>query len=122
MRTKENPLLRHYSNQLRSNMTDAEINLWYQLRNRRFCGIKFLRQKIIEGYIVDFVSLEIKLIIELDGSQHSEQHQYDEIRTQKLEMKGFKVIRFWNDEVLKNMNMVLDVIWQYQHDYAHSIK
>ncbi|WP_315569405.1 DUF559 domain-containing protein [Haemophilus parahaemolyticus] len=70
MRHKETEKLRHYSSLLRLNMTDAEMNLWYHLRNRRFCGIKFLRQKIISGYIVDFVSIEIQLIIELDGSQH----------------------------------------------------
>ena len=120
MRHKETKKLRHYSSLLRSNMTDAEMNLWYHLRNRRFCGIKFLRQKIISGYIVDFISLEIKLIIELDGSQHVEQQHYDEMRTNQLEMNGFKVIRFWNEDVLKNMEMVLEVIWQYQNDYFNA--
>ena len=122
MRHNETEKLRHYSSQLRSNMTDAEMNLWYHLRNRRFCGIKFLRQKIISGYIVDFVSIEIQLIIELDGSQHFEQQHYDEKRTRTLEMNGFKVIRFWNEDVLKNMEMVLEVIWQYQNDYFNTLK
>ncbi|MGR6980206.1 endonuclease domain-containing protein [Testudinibacter sp. P27/CKL/0425] len=115
MRTNENARLRQYAKQLRANPTDAEQNLWYHLRNRRLGGIKFLRQKIIGGYIVDFLSFDIQLIIELDGSQHNEdkQKQYDEERTHYLETQGFRVIRFWNDEILREMESVLEIIWSF---------
>ena len=122
MRRFETKKLRKYSSQLRATMTEAEYRLWYYLRNRHFCGIKFLRQKIIGGYIVDFVSLEIKLVIELDGSQHNEQYHYDQIRTEILKQQGFEVIRFWNNDVLNNIDSVLEVIWQYQDRYFSTSK
>ena len=95
---------------LRSNQTDAEIKLWYHLRAHRFFGLKFKRQKPIGIYIVDFVCLEQKLIIELDGGQHAESVEYDELRTQFLENAGYKVLRFWNNQVLQEMESVLEAI------------
>lgn len=74
-------------------------------------GLKFRRQHVLKGYIVDFVCLEKKLIIELDGSQHADQKAYDATRTQALESDGFKVMRFWNHDVLENSSMVLGVIY-----------
>jgi very-short-patch-repair endonuclease len=74
-------------------------------------GLKFRRQHVLQGYIVDFVCLEKKLIIELDGSQHADQETYDAVRTQALEKDGFKVIRFWNNEVLESIGVVLEVIY-----------
>lgn len=113
MREKETKRLRQNAKNLRSNMTEAEWALWYHLRARRFCGIKFYRQKIIGNYIADFLSFNPKLIIELDGSQHAEQMGYDRMRTAYLEKQEFTVIRFWNDEVLRDIDMVLDVIYRY---------
>ncbi|TDQ59539.1 very-short-patch-repair endonuclease [Mesocricetibacter intestinalis] len=115
MREKETKRLCQNAKNLRSNMTEAEWALWYHLRAKRFCGIKFYRQKIVGNYIVDFLSFKPKLIIELDGSQHAEQAEYDHIRTAYLEAQNFTVIRFWNDEVLRNINMVLDVIFDVIH-------
>lgn len=117
MRKNETKKLRAFSKQLRTKSTEAESALWYHLRHRRFCGIKFLRQKIIAGYIVDFVSLEVRLIIELDGSQHALQQDYDNCRSEKLQALGFQIIRFWNDDVLRNQDMVLETIWLYWDNF-----
>ncbi|KTD23631.1 putative restriction endonuclease-like [Legionella lansingensis] len=102
--------LRQFSKTLRLSQMDVEHILWYHLRNRGLLGYKFRRQHILQGHIVDFVCLEKKLIIELDGGQHAEQAVNDTIRTQRLEKDGFQVIRFWNNEVLRNINEVLLVI------------
>ena len=83
--------------------------LWKQLRNRQL-GHKFRRQFPVEPYIVDFICLELKLIIELDGGQHSTQVRYDEQRSLFLQQRGFKVIRFWNNDVCKNLSGVLETI------------
>ena len=90
---------------LRRNQTDVEKVLWYKLRNRQLKGIKFHRQYQIGPYIVDFVCLEHFLIIELDGGQHAENRK-DLSRTKFLEQKGFEVLRFWNHEVLENIEGV----------------
>ena len=95
---------------LRKNQTDAEKLLWYRLRNRQLAGCKFRRQQIIGPYITDFLCLEPKLIIELDGGQHSEQKEQDEQRTRFLESMGYQVLRFWNNEVLGNPDSVLEAI------------
>ena len=98
---------------LRRRMTDDERKLWGELRNRRFGHIKFRRQQPIGPYIVDFVSFEAKLIIELDGTQHSEQdlRAADEVRTRFLETQGFRVLRYWNNEVFKEFDAVLNAIY-----------
>jgi phosphoribosylanthranilate isomerase/very-short-patch-repair endonuclease len=98
---------------LRKNGTDAEALIWYFLRNRQIAGYKFRRQYPIEPYIADFACLESKLIIELDGSQHNEDAaiKKDAARTAYLESKGFKVIRFWNNDIFQNTESVLDAIW-----------
>jgi len=93
---------------LRKNQTDAEQVLWLQLRNRRFLNYKFRRQFVIEPYIVDFVCLDLKLIIELDGSQHNE--EVDAERTLFLNQLGFKVVRFWNNDVFTNLEGILEKI------------
>ncbi len=103
--------LNHFKKSLRTSQTDAENKLWYHLRNRNLHGAKFRRQHILRNYIVDFVCLEQKLIIELDGSQHAEQITYDETRTQILKKDGFRVIRFWNNDVLENTNAILEMIY-----------
>ena len=98
---------------LRKRMTDAEIKLWQALRLKQIMGIRFRRQVPLGKYIVDFVSHEIKLIIELDGGQHNEKAQieYDTERTKWLETQGYRIQRFWNNEVLLHFDTVLDKIW-----------
>ena len=96
--------------ELRKNLTDAEDELWKHLRNRQISGNKFRRQQPIGKYIVDFVCLEKKLIVEVDGGQHNEQVSYDNERTAWLESQGYRVLRFWNNEVLENVEIVSDSI------------
>ena len=92
------------SRELRKNQTDAERLLWHHLRTRRFYNFRFRRQQVIGSYIVDFYCSEAKLIIELDGGQHAleEALLYDQERTAVLNACGCKVIRFWNNDVIKN--------------------
>ncbi|HEX7046712.1 MAG TPA: DUF559 domain-containing protein [Gammaproteobacteria bacterium] len=105
-------LTKHAKN-LRSNLTIAERNLWFHLRDRRLSGWKFRRQKVIAGYIVDFVCLEAGLIVESDGSQHQEREEYDARRTVQLEREGYKVLRFWNNEILRETKSVLEEILKH---------
>jgi very-short-patch-repair endonuclease len=93
---------------LRRGQTDAESLLWKHLRTKQMEGIKFRRQQPIGRFIVDFVSFEKKVIIEVDGGQHSEEADRD--REQWLRSQGFNVLRFWNNEVLENTEGVLQVI------------
>ena len=95
---------------LRSNLTDAEQCLWQRLRRRQIAGVKFRRQQRIGHFIVDFVCFVRRLIVEVDGGQHAEQLQYDEQRTRWLEGLGFRVLRFWNNDVLANTDAVAQVI------------
>jgi very-short-patch-repair endonuclease len=87
-------------------MTDTERRLWYWLRAHRFNGIAFRRQTPIGPYIVDFVSLTHRLIIEIDGGQHGESIE-DARRDEWLRSKGYRILRFWNSDVLKNRDGVL---------------
>ena len=96
--------------QLRTNATEAEIRIWYFLSNRQFAKYKFRRQHSIGVYIVDFVCLMEKLIVEIDGGHHAERTQYDERRTITLRAKGFRILRFWNNDVLNNTDAVLETI------------
>jgi very-short-patch-repair endonuclease len=98
---------------LRTYQTDAELRLWYHLRAHRFLGYKFKRQKPIAQYIVDFVCIEQKLIIEIDGGQHAEQLEYDQARDTELRRLGYQVLRFWNNDVLKNTEGVLEKIREF---------
>ncbi|MFA7384092.1 MAG: endonuclease domain-containing protein [Desulfurivibrionaceae bacterium] len=93
---------------LRRQSSDAEKVLWMHLRARRLYGYKFRRQVVIESYIVDFICVEAKLIIEADGGQHTEQKAYDAVRTARLEYLGYRVIRFWNHEILGELGAVLE--------------
>jgi len=95
---------------LRSHLTDAEQKLCYHLRAHRFMGRKFKRQKPMGRYVVDFVCLEERLIIELDGGQHSESVEYDQMRDSWLRSEGYTVLRFWNNELLNEMEGVLERI------------
>ena len=92
---------------LRKNQTDVEQLVWKHLRNKQLYNYKFRRQFPIEPYIADFACLELKLIIELDGGQHASRINYDDQRSLFLEQRGFKVIRFWNNDVIENITGVL---------------
>jgi very-short-patch-repair endonuclease len=98
--------------ELRNNPTEAERILWQYLRLRQLGGHKFRRQQPLGEFIVDFVCLEKRLVVEVDGGQHSSKVAYDEQRTTWLEQQGFRVLRFWNNEVLQNVEGVKEAIWQ----------
>jgi very-short-patch-repair endonuclease len=103
---------RSRAKELRNNPTEAERMLWRHLRLRQLGEYKFRRQQPLGNCIVDFVCLEKRLIIEVDGGQHSTQAAYDQQRSTWLEQQGFCVLRFWNHEVLQNIEAVKEVIWQ----------
>jgi len=100
-----------FAKKLRSNSTDAERLIWYHLRARRFGGLRFRRQQPLGQYIVDFVCMERRLVIELDGGQHAVDERHDRLRDQWLTEQGFKVLRYWNNDVLKNTEAVLADIY-----------
>jgi very-short-patch-repair endonuclease len=87
---------RQRARQLRKDMTEAERALWAKLRRRQVLGHKFRRQQQLGAYVVDFVCLDKKLVVELDGGQHARRHDCDAQRTRWLEAQGFEVLRFWN--------------------------
>ena len=101
---------RDFARQLRSNATDAERAMWRQLRQRQLNGHKFRRQHAVGEYIVDFACVERKLAVELDGSQHMTNTSYDTTRTNALEEQGYRVLRFWNNDVFGNMDGILTII------------
>lgn len=90
---------------LRHQMTDAERHLWFALRDRRLHGWRFRRQHVVAGYIADFACPDAWLIVELDGGQHTA--EVDAARTRELEAAGYRVLRFWNNEVLRQTEAVL---------------
>jgi very-short-patch-repair endonuclease len=98
---------------LRQSSTDAEKFLWSRLRRRQLAGRKFRRQFPMFGYIVDFVCMEARLVVELDGSQHAETVAYDETRTRTLVLNGFSVLRFWNNDVLNDSEGVLTTMLRH---------
>ena len=102
---------RDFAKQLRQNLTDAERLLWRHLRAHRFQGQKFRRQQPLGPYILDFVHFGAKLVIEADGGQHSESSS-DAVRDDWLTSEGFRVLRFWNDQIFKDTEAVLEVILQ----------
>lgn len=95
---------------LRKRFTDTENILWRHLRRKQLAGIKFRRQQPIDDYVVDFVSFEKRIIMEIDGGQHSLETDKDAERQNYLVKNGFKVLEFWNSEVLQNVDGVLEVI------------
>jgi very-short-patch-repair endonuclease len=97
---------------LRAAQTEVERRLWQQLWNRQHNGAKFRRQQPIGSYIADFFCFDARLVVELDGSQHGEERerQADDRRTEYLENHGYRVLRFWNEEVLDNIDGVLETI------------
>ncbi|WP_282184084.1 endonuclease domain-containing protein [Azospirillum brasilense] len=108
---KDNPVPLHTNRavQMRRDSTEVEKIVWQRLRNAQM-GAKFRRQEPIVGFIVDFVAHDHRLVIELDGGQHADQAPYDERRTRMLEQAGFRVLRFWNNDVNDNLEGVLETI------------
>jgi len=104
------PKLYERARELRKELTPAERKLWAYLRNNELNGVNFRRQHAISRFVVDFVCIKHKLVIELDGSQHLEQEEQDTERTQYLELQGYKVIRFWNDKATDDIGGVIRAI------------
>ncbi len=104
--------LRDRARALRADMTDAERRLWSCLRDRAL-GVKFRKQVPLGRYIVDFASFEVGLVIEVDGGQHLEQEEADAVRDAWLRTEGFHVLRFWNDEVMENLDGVVEVVAEH---------
>ena len=116
---RSNPKTMNTAGKLRKDSTPAERKLWSRIRNNQL-GITFRRQHAVGVYIPDFCSPEAKLIIELDGSQHLEQEDYDEERTKYLENLGYKVIRFWNNDVINNIDgVILKILYAMQEGKFH---
>ena len=108
---RSTPTIMHRAGELRKESTPAERKLWAYLRGDKL-GVNFRRQHAVGKYIPDFCSPETKLIIELDGSQHLEQEEYDEERTRYLESLGYKIIRFWNGDIMNNIEGIILAIMQ----------
>jgi len=106
----------HRSRELRNNATPAERRLWQHIRNRQLAGTRFNRQVPIGPFICDFAARTAKIIIELDGGQHGSRIIEDEWRTRFLTGRGYRVLRFWNNDVLENLEGVLTVIEQALKD------
>lgn len=105
-----------HARELRKHLTEAEQRLWLRLKRRQVAGMKFRRQQPIGPFVVDFVCFERKLIIEVDGGQHAEQVSYDAERSRWFEAQGYRVLRFWNNEVLADTDTVAEVIFDCVKD------
>jgi very-short-patch-repair endonuclease len=99
-----------FARHLRIAATKAERHLWSRVRRRQLGGHRFRRQQPIGDYVVDFICLERRLIVEVDGGQHADREVYDAARTRWLESQGFRVLRFWNNDVLARTDAVCEVI------------
>jgi very-short-patch-repair endonuclease len=110
MHKRTTPKVFRHAKDLHRNMTPAEKKLWAHLRAHRMKDVHFRNQHAIGNYIVDFCAPRRKLIIEVDGSQHLEQGAYDAERTAFLETKGYRVLRFWNNQVMNDIEGVLSAI------------
>lgn len=105
-----NKLTQARARKLRNQATDAERLLWRHLRLRQLGGFRFRRQVPVDGYVADFACMEVKLVIELDGGQHQEQTAHDGHRDALISAKGYRILRFWNNQVFEETNAVLEVI------------
>jgi very-short-patch-repair endonuclease len=104
------PAARDAARRLRKNMTEAEKRLWYRIRNRQLSEHQFRKQVSFGSYITDFCCLKEHLVIELDGGQHAEITEYELRRRAYLEANGYRVLRFWNNEVFDNIEGILETI------------
>jgi 5-methyltetrahydrofolate--homocysteine methyltransferase len=109
---RRDPIYTERARDLRKNANDAEQKLWSYLRGRQLDGYKFRRQHALGQYIADFICLPARLVIELDGDTHGndERQRLDAIRTESIERAGYRVIRFWNDEVFDDVDEVIEEI------------
>ncbi len=103
---------KQFRSYLRKNQSDAEKRLWYFLRGKRLCGLKFFRQYGVEKYVLDFYCPMKRLAIELDGGQHNQDkaREYDTVRTEFLESQNIMVLRFWDNEVFSNIEGIIATI------------
>jgi len=122
MHKRTTPKIFGRAKELHRNMSPAEAKLWKHLRAHQMGDVHFRNQHAIGNYIVDFphrgasqCAPRSKLIIELDGSQHLEQREYDDERTKYLESRGYRVLRFWNNDVMNRIDEALKVIWSELH-------
>jgi len=104
------PELKSRAKAMRSNMTSAESKLWYHLRHNNLTNFHFRRQQIIDPYIVDFYCHSANLVVEVDGSGHLDQVEYDQKRDELLNGLGLRVLHFYNSDVIENIDTVLEVI------------
>jgi len=111
---------RNFARHLRRNQTDAERRIWRHLRGRRLLGLRFRRQHPIGPYFADFACLELRLVIELDGGQHADPRgrEHDRARTAALEERGYSVVRFWDNDVLRDTQAVLATIARHAQTLA----
>jgi very-short-patch-repair endonuclease len=109
-----------FARKLRQEQTDAENLLWSHLRAYRLSGLKFRRQQAVGAYVVDFFCPDKKLIVELDGGQHQERVAYDEVRDAWLKSEGYTVLRYWNNEVMANLEGVLEDIGRVAGVFAEA--
>jgi very-short-patch-repair endonuclease len=109
--TNKRVLKNKLQHKLRRNVTDAERLLWQVLRNKQMAGFKFRRQHPFGDFILDFVCIDRKLVVEVDGGQHTENAKTDKARTERLMRSGFRVLRFWNHEVFGQLEAVKEKIW-----------
>ena len=110
---------RNRARHMRRSFTDAELRLWQLLRGRHLAGFKFRRQHPFGAYIADFICLDKRLVIEVDGSQHQEQTRYDSKRTEDFEAAGYTVLRFWDSDVLLRTNDVMQAVYNALHGTPH---
>lgn len=110
MHTYNDKSLKQKRRHLRNNMTEQEIILWSYLRKRQLLGLKFIRQYSVDGFILDFYCPRVRLAIEVDGSHHAKQKEYDNERTKYLKSINIEVLRFWNSEISSDISKVLDRI------------
>jgi very-short-patch-repair endonuclease len=108
--------IRVKARQLRRDQTDAEQTLWARLRDRQLCGAKFRRQHPVGPFVADFCCPQRKLVVELDGGQHAEEVAADHKRSRFLEEQGYRVLRFWNHDLLQNTEAVLERIAEALND------
>jgi very-short-patch-repair endonuclease len=104
-----------FARSLHKDPTHAERVLWQRVRRRQLAGFKFRRQHSVGPYICDFACLEASIVVELDGSQHAEQCDYDRRRDMFLRSRGFRVLRFWNSDVLARTEIILETIYEALH-------
>ncbi|MFO1520046.1 MAG: DUF559 domain-containing protein [bacterium] len=104
--------LKPFAKKLRKNSTDTESLLWRHLRAKRFEGFKWRRQEPVGKYIVDFICYEKRVIIECDGGQHLVEREKDRVREEWLGKRGYRMLRFWDHEILQDLEAVLEAIWK----------